>query len=200
MVQRPHILVVENDVRLWDERLAIRAHKALILHDVNQVPTMIAGLPLAKANQPTHFKCWASLIFATEHLFIGPVACFGAVRSHLTIYRIHDGIFADHTWDHTSPAAVRIHITNVFKSDGLVSIWLGHSRIVFPPLAFLFVPAWVLVFKPFKVFFGHGIDTPEVGKPASREELGGLMDITLVCDTVPGFLNVLVVNLQPIFL
>ncbi len=81
-----------------------------------------------------------------------------------------------------------------------MSVGLGQTRIVFPPLAILVVPARILELEPLEVFFGHGVDAPEVGEPACGKELGGLMHIPLVRDAVPGFFNVFVVDLQTVFL
>ena len=81
-----------------------------------------------------------------------------------------------------------------------MSIGLRHVCTLLPPLAVLLVPAGVLKLKPLEVFLGHGVDAPEVGEPASGEELCCLMHIALVGDTVPGLLNILVVDLQTILL
>src|SRR5205085_1134835 len=62
------------------------------------------------------------------------------------------------------------------------------------------VPAGVLTLKPLEIFLGQWIDTPEVGEPASGEELCRLMHIALVGDAVPGFLDVLVMDLQTVLL
>src|SRR5438552_9707665 len=93
-----------------------------------------------------------------------------------------------------------IHVPNVLKGNRLVPIGLGQFRIVLPPLAVLVVPAGVLKLKPLEIFLGQWIDAPEVGEPASGEELCRLMHIALVRDAVPGLLNVLVVDLQTILL
>src|SRR5258708_4092136 len=62
VIQRPHVLVVEEDMGLRNERLAIGADEALILHHINQVPPMIAGFPLAFANQAAHSRRFANSI------------------------------------------------------------------------------------------------------------------------------------------
>ncbi len=100
VIQGPHVLVVEDDMGLWNEGLAIGTDKALVIHDINQVPTRVAGLPFALANQLAHRRCWPTLVGGAEDLFIGPVAGLGAVRAYLAIYRIHDRVFTDHTWNH----------------------------------------------------------------------------------------------------
>src|SRR5258708_8292776 len=93
-----------------------------------------------------------------------------------------------------------IHVPNVLKGNRLVPIGLGQTRIVLPPLAVLVVPAGVLKLKPLVIFLGQWIDAPEVGEPASGEELCRLMHVALVRDAVPGLLNVLVLDLQTILL
>src|SRR2546425_505754 len=85
VIECPHVLVVEDDMGLWNERLAIGTDKALVLHDINQVPTMVAGLPFALANQLAHRRCWPTLVGGAEDLFIGPVAGLGAVRAYLAV-------------------------------------------------------------------------------------------------------------------
>src|SRR5260221_11723527 len=200
MVQRPHVLVIEDNMRLRNERLAIGANVALILQDVRQLPPMVAGFPLTLADQSAHRRCLATLVFATERILIGPMTCLGTVCPYLAVYCIHDSIFTDHAGDHTCPAAVWINIPDILEGDGLVSIGLGQACIMFLPLAILVVPARILKLKPLEVFLGQGVDTPKVDWPAGGEELCRLMHITLVGDTVPGLLNVIVMNLQAILL
>src|SRR6266699_3936453 len=200
VIQRPHVLVVEEDMWLRNERLAIGADEALILHDVSQVPPVVAGLPLALANESAHRRGFATLVAAAEHLFIGPVAGLRAIRAYLAIDGIHDCIFTDHTRDQTRPATVRIHIADILEGDWLVAVGLGQARILLPPLAVLVVPARILKLKPLEIFFGHGIDAPEVGEPAGGKELSRLMHVSLVRNAVPGLLDVLVVDLQTVLL
>src|SRR5713101_9859256 len=106
---------------LRNERLAIGADKTLVLHDINQVPPVIAGLPLALDNESAHRRGFATLVRASEYLFIGPVAGFGAIGAYLAINGVHDGIFADHAGDQTRPAAVRIHVADILEGDWLVA-------------------------------------------------------------------------------
>src|SRR5258708_34750424 len=200
MVQRPHVLVIEDNMRLRNERLAIGTDIALILYDVGQLPAMVAGFPLTLADQSAHRRCLAALVFATERMLIGPLTCLGTVCPYLAIYGIHNSIFPDHAGDHTCPAAVWIDIPSVFEGDGLVSIGLGQACIMFPPLAIPVVPARILKLKPLEVFLGQGVDTPKVDWPAGGEELCHLMHVALIGDTVPGLLNVIVMNLQAILL
>src|SRR2546429_8995168 len=133
MVQRPHFLDIEDDVRLRDERLAIGSDEALILHDVGQFPPVVAGFPLTLANQSSHRRCWATLVFTTERILIGPMTCLGAVCPNLAVYRVHDSIFTDHAGNHTRPAAVRIDIPDILFFNGLVPIGLLHSSLTLPP-------------------------------------------------------------------
>src|SRR5258708_8339041 len=155
---------------LRNERLAIGADEALILHHINQVPPMIAGFPAAFANQAAHSRRFGALIRASEYLFIGPVAGLGAIRTYLAINGIHDCIFTDHTRDQTRPAAVRIYIADILEGDWLVAVGLGQTRILLPPLAILVVPARILKLKPLEVFFGHWVAAPEVCKPTGSQE------------------------------
>src|SRR5260221_11490707 len=104
------------------QRLAIGTNKALVLHDINQVPSMIASFPLAFADQSTHSRRFAALVRASEYLFVGPVAGFRAIGAYLAIYCIHDGIFAHHAGGHTRPAAVRMHAPSILAGAGLMCV------------------------------------------------------------------------------
>src|SRR6185312_3814393 len=141
---------------------------------------MIASFPLALANQAAHSRGFAALVRASEYLFVGPMTGFGAIGAYLAVNGVHYGIFADHAGNHARPAAMRIHVPNILEGDGFMPVGLGHTRVVFPPLAILVVPTRILEFEPLEVFFRHGVDAPEIGEPACGEELGSLMHISLV--------------------
>ncbi len=95
---------------------------------------------------------------------------------------------------------MRVYVANVLKANRLLSSGFGQACIVFPPLAILVVPAWILELKPLEVFFSHWVNAPEVGEPAGGKELGSLVNIALVRDAVPGLLDVIVMDLQTILL
>src|SRR5258708_37936360 len=109
MVQRPHILVIEDHMWLRDERLAIGANEALIPHDVRQLPAMVDGFPLTLANQADHRWCWATLVFTTERILIGPMPRLGTVSPYMAVYRIHDSIFHVHARVHARQASECLH-------------------------------------------------------------------------------------------
>jgi hypothetical protein len=64
----------------------------------------------------------------------------------------------------------------------------------------LVVPARVLVLEPLEVGVVHAVDPPVVGEPARREELRGLVDVALVPDPVPGLLDQIVRDDEPVLL
>src|SRR3954470_845641 len=49
LVERPHLLGVQTQVRLRDERVPVVAHEAGLLHDVGDVLAVVQRLPLALA-------------------------------------------------------------------------------------------------------------------------------------------------------
>src|SRR5688572_31556581 len=51
LIQGPHLRVVEEDVRLRGQGVAVVADVTQILLDVGQIPVMLEGLPLALAGQ-----------------------------------------------------------------------------------------------------------------------------------------------------
>src|SRR5215207_9883324 len=51
LVERPHLLRVEVEMRLRDERLAVVADVAELLHDVGDVHAVVEGLPLTLARE-----------------------------------------------------------------------------------------------------------------------------------------------------
>src|SRR5882757_10688104 len=70
----------------------------------------------------------------------------------------------------------------------------------FPEVAEFGVPAWILVLEPLEVLLGLGLDAPEVRRPADREELRGLVDVVLLDDAVPRRGDVVVMDLDAVFL
>ncbi len=98
------------------------------------------------------------------------------------------------------PAAVRIDVAHfLVEGDDLLS-GLRELGIPAPELAELGIPARIFLLEPLEVAVGLGLDPPEVHRPAHREELRDLVDIVLLRDPVPGFLHVVVVDLDPVFL
>ena len=54
--------------------------------------------------------------------------------------------------------------------------------------------------EPLEVLFGLGFDTPEIHRPADREELRGLVDVVFLDDAIPGGGDVVVMDLDAVLL
>src|SRR3954452_23821178 len=54
LVERPHLLRVQIQVRLRDQRVAVVADVPEVLHDLGEVPAVVQGLPLALPGQTAH--------------------------------------------------------------------------------------------------------------------------------------------------
>src|SRR4028118_1679867 len=74
VVQRPHLRLVELDVRLRDQGVAVVADVAEILVDVGQVPAMVQGLPLALAGEPAHGGRRTAVVLLADGDLVRPAA------------------------------------------------------------------------------------------------------------------------------
>src|SRR5919112_1158166 len=198
--QLPHLVVLEEDVRLRDQGLAVGADVAEVLDDVGQIPVVVQGLPLAQADQSAHGGRRAAVVLLPEGHLVGPVTGIGAVGPPLVVDVVEDRVLADQARNHARPAAVRILVAGVFEGYRVVAVGLGQRTVVLPPLAELVVPAGVLVLEPLKVFLDHWIDAPVVDRPAGGEELGYVVYVVLVVDSVPRLLDQIVRDLQAVLL
>src|SRR6056297_3790455 len=62
MLQLPHVLVVEPQVRLRHQRLAVVPHEVEILDRIGQIPAVVEGLPLALARALAHGRRRPALV------------------------------------------------------------------------------------------------------------------------------------------
>src|ERR671911_1416806 len=85
LVQRPHLLGVEVQVRLRDERVPVVAHVAELLHDLGDVHAVVERLPLALAGELAHGRRRAPLVLRPELDLVGPVAGLRAVGPALPV-------------------------------------------------------------------------------------------------------------------
>src|SRR4028118_107506 len=170
VVQRPHLRLVELDVRLRDEGVAVVADVAEVLEDVLKVPTVVQGLPLALAGEPAHGGRRPTVVLLAEGYLVRPVASIRAVGFPLAVDVVEDRVLADQARHHAGPAAVRVHVAGVLERYRLVAVRLGEVPGVLPPPAAPVAPAGVLVLEPLEVFLGHRVDAPVVGEPAGGEE------------------------------
>src|ERR1700730_12496934 len=107
VVQRPHLLGVEVQMRLRDQRLAVVTHIAHVGYHVGPVPAVVEGLPLPLPDQLAHVRGRPALVGRPEGGDVGPGALLVAVRADLAVDLFHDHVLADEAGDHAGPAAVR---------------------------------------------------------------------------------------------
>src|SRR4051794_20463964 len=123
LVQRPHLLRVEIQVRLRDERVPVVADEPRLLHDVPDVLAVVERLPLALAGQPAHGGGRAALVLGPERDLVRPVARLGAIRADLAVDLVDDDVLTDQRRDHAGPAAVRVLVLGAgLKRDRLMAV------------------------------------------------------------------------------
>src|SRR3954449_6278453 len=137
VVQRPHLLRIEVEMRLRRHRLAVVADEAHVRDHVGPVPAVVERLPLAVADQPAHFRGLATLVGRSERLGVGPAADLVAVRAPLAVDLLHDHVLTHEAGHHAGPAAVRVHVVHVLGHDRVVPVRDGEAVVVLPPLAVL---------------------------------------------------------------
>src|SRR3954454_17681635 len=79
LVEGPHLLGIEVQVRLRDERVPVVADVPEVLHDLPDVLAVVEGLPLPLARQAPHRRSRAALVLGPEGDLVRPVARFRAV-------------------------------------------------------------------------------------------------------------------------
>ncbi len=110
MVERPHVLVVEAQMRLLDQRLAVGADEAEILDGVGKVPAVVALLPLAAAAEAAHGGGRTALVLGREGDLVGPAALLAAVGEELAVDLIDHDVLADQARHQAAPAAMRVDV------------------------------------------------------------------------------------------
>src|SRR3954451_5488994 len=133
VVERPHLLGVEVEVRLRDERLAVVADVAHVGDDVGPVPAVVERLPLALADQLAHVRRLPALVGRPERLDVRPAAGLVAVGPHLAVDLGHDHVLADQARHHARPAPVRVLVVDVLEDDRVVAVGHREARVVLPP-------------------------------------------------------------------
>src|SRR3954449_10045473 len=74
LVQGPHLLGIEVEVRLRDQRVPVVADVAeVVAHDLGEVVTVVERLPLALAGETAHRRCRPALVLGPEGDLVGPV-------------------------------------------------------------------------------------------------------------------------------
>src|SRR5580698_8434414 len=200
VVERPHLAVVEAQVRLRHQRLAVAAHEAEILDAIGQIPAVVALFPFAAPAEAAHCRCRPAFVFRGERYLVGPAAQLRAIRVELAIDFIDDEVFTNQARHQAAPAAVRVDVA-VFLVEQHVGLARDALlRVPLPVVAEFGIPAGILVLEPLEVLFGLGLDAPEVHRPAHGEELSYLVDIVLLDQAIPRGGYVVVVNLDAVLL
>ena len=189
VVQRPHLLVVEAQMRLRDQGLAVGADEVQILDRVGQIPAVVERLPLALAAEAAHRGRRAALVLVGEGHRRGPAVELVGEGVQLAVDLVDHHVLADQAGHQAAPAAVRVDVADVLlKSDDRLAR-VAELGVPLPEVAELGVPARILVLEPLEVLVGLGLDPPEVDRPADREELRDLVDVVLLGDAIPGRLR-----------
>src|SRR4030081_3872771 len=63
MIERPHVLGLEAQMRLGDQRLAVRPDEAEVLDGIGDVPAVIAVFPFTATAEAAHGRRGAAFIF-----------------------------------------------------------------------------------------------------------------------------------------
>src|ERR1700688_5169004 len=113
VVKRPHVLLLEAQMRLWHQGLSVGAHEAEIDHRIGVIPAMVAFLPFTASAEAAHGGSGATLIFGRESHLVGPAAAFRAVGVHLAVHLIAAEVLADQARNHAAPAAVWVDVADV---------------------------------------------------------------------------------------
>src|SRR4029079_6007938 len=138
LVQGPHLLRIEVQVRLRDERVPVVADGPEVLHDLREVLAVVQRLPLARPGQLAHGRRRAAFVLRPERDLVGPVTGLRAVRADLTVDLVDDRVLTDQARDHAGPAAVRILVLGArLEGDRLVAVLHRVVAVALPPLAVL---------------------------------------------------------------
>eukprot|EP01093_Parvamoeba_rugata_P002831 TRINITY_DN1353_c0_g1_i4.p2 TRINITY_DN1353_c0_g1~~TRINITY_DN1353_c0_g1_i4.p2 ORF type:complete len:272 (+),score=3.79 TRINITY_DN1353_c0_g1_i4:572-1387(+) len=187
-------------MRLRHQGLAVGADEVEILDGVGQIPAVIERLPLALAAEPAHRRRRAALVLVGERLDRRPPIELVREGVQLAVDLVDHRVLADQARHQAAPAAVRVDVAHLLvEGDDLLALV---AELVVPPpeLAELVVPARVLGLEPLEVPVGLGLDAPEVHRPADGEELRHLVHVELLGQPVPGFLHVVMVDLDAVLL
>src|SRR5258708_21459857 len=200
VIERPHVLVVEAQVRWRAQCLAVRADEAEVLDCVGETPAVVASLPLAPTAEAAHRRRRTALILRRKRHLVGPCTLLGAICVDLAIHFIANDVFADQARHHAAPATVRIDVSVLLVEQDVGLAWLALLPVPLPEVTELAVPARILMLEPLEVLLGLSLDAPEVDRPADREELRNLVDVVLLDNPVPCSRDVVMMDLDAGFL
>src|SRR6056297_3670441 len=156
MLQLPHVLVVEPQVRLRHQGLSIVTHEVEILDRIGEIPAIIEGLPLALARELAHGRRRSALVLVGKGLDSGPTIQFMGEGVPLAVDLVDNHVLADEARHQARPATVRIGIADILVEDQHLLARTAELVIPFPEVAEFGVPARILVLEPLKVLLGLG--------------------------------------------
>src|SRR5258707_14839435 len=197
MIEGPHLITIEVQVRLRHQGLAIFSDEAQIFYHVSQIPLVIEGLPLPMPAESAHGRCRPPIVLAGECYLVSPPALLGAVGVKVAVYFVDAELVTHYAGDHAAPAEMRIDVTRISENDRFTTRF-AYLPVILPVGTKFVVPARILRLEPFKIAFVRWIDSPEVNRPTHGEELGDLMVVVIFHDTVPSRLNIVVMNLDAV--
>src|SRR5947208_4671215 len=92
MIERPHVLGLEAQVRLCDQGLTVGSDEPEILDRISDIPAVITVLPLAATAEAAHCRRGAAFILGSKRHLVGPAATFRAVGVDLAVNFVADKV------------------------------------------------------------------------------------------------------------
>ena len=86
VIEGPHLIAIEVEVRLRHQGLTILSDEAQIFDAVCQIPLVIEGFPLAVPAESTHCRRRTPVVLPGECHFVSPAALLRAVGVELAIH------------------------------------------------------------------------------------------------------------------
>src|SRR5258708_13114931 len=116
MIEGPHLITIEVQVRLRHQGLAIFSDEAQIFYHVSQIPLVIEGLPLPMPAESAHGRCRPPIVLAGECYLVSPPALLGAVGVKVAVYFVDAELVTPYARDHPPPPPIRINVTQLTKN------------------------------------------------------------------------------------
>src|SRR5712672_2393143 len=200
VIQRPHILGVKAQMRLRDQGLAVRPNESEVFDRVGNIPAVVAVLPFTATAEAAHRWGGATFVLGGKAHLVRPAAAFRAIGVHFAVDFVTNEVFANQAGNHAAPATMRVRVAHLAVEENVGFAGNAELGMPLPEVTKFGIPARILVLEPLEVFFGLGFDAPEIDRPANSEELRGLVDVVFLDDPIPGGGDVVVMNLDAVFL
>src|ERR1700742_5237627 len=113
VIERPHILGVEAQMRLRDQGLAVGPYEPKVLDRVGDVPAVIAVFPFTATAEAAHRRRGAAFILGGKRHLVGPAAPFRAIGVHLAVNLVADEVFTNQAGNHAAPATMRVDVADL---------------------------------------------------------------------------------------